>query len=461
MAAESVATGRRRIGPGTIVLLGVGGLFLLVVLSAGGFKLTGRRALNAELAKIRAAGEPAAAGQLESFYQSPPTDRDTTQLWLQATEPLNRPQFQTEARALPFVGDLQEPVPWPGEPWTELAEAEALLTVHQRSLELMHQAARQGGLARYPTRFADSISMLLTHVQQLRSGVRLLALESTVEAHRGRPGAAVDAIATIFAAGRSLEQEPCIISQLVRVAIDGTARDRAVWLLSAADLDDAMLTRLDAELAACEYRRSAYCALVGERVMGIEAFANPVKFGEEGKVFAFLGLFNGDRDQIVYLQLMGELIAAAGKSSQAAELAAAKVETQLQQLAGSGGSKFTHPLTVMLMPALSAFLDAIRRNEAGRDVTRSAVAVERFRIAHGRLPETLDALAPTFMKSAPIDPHSGAPLNYRIDASEYVVYSLGKDGIDQNGKSEPPSEGDDVAARVRIRNLPAEAQAPR
>jgi hypothetical protein len=49
----------------------------------------------------------------------------------------------------------------------------------------------------------------------------------------------------------------------------------------------------------------------------------------------------------------------------------------------------------------------------------------------------------------PIDPFDGAPLRYRIDATEYVIYSVGKDGVDQGGKSEPPNQADDLAVRVR------------
>ncbi|HVW35935.1 MAG TPA: hypothetical protein VHB99_01480, partial [Pirellulales bacterium] len=313
MTAEATENARRRrIGPGAILLIAVATPLLLSALFAAGFKVSGRRGLNAELERIRAAGEPASAGELEVYYQAPPSDRDTTQLWLQATTPLETPQFQADAEKLPIVGTGLQTVPWPGEPWPELQEAEKLLAQYGRSLELMHRAARLGGQARYPTKFSDGMSMLLTHVQQLRVGARLLALESAVAAHRGRPDAAIDAILAIFAAARSLEQEPVLISQLVRMALDGMARDRAAWLLSAIELDDAQLARLEAELATRNYYgRSVYHALLGERVMGIEAFANPAKFGDEGKALALLGAVNGDRDQTLYLQLMGELIAAA------------------------------------------------------------------------------------------------------------------------------------------------------
>jgi hypothetical protein len=452
MTAEATATARRRrIGPGVIVLIAVAVPLLLAALFVVSFKVSGRRGLNAELERIRAAGEPVSAGELEVCYQAPPSDRDMTQLWLQALAPLDTPQFNSEARSLPIVGEGPEPILWPGEPWPELVEAEKLLAQYGRSLELMHQAARQGGQARYPTKFADGMSMLLTHVQQLRGGARLLALESAVEAHRARPAAAIDSILAIFAAARSLEQEPVLISQLVRMALDGMARDRAAWLLSAIQLDDAQLARLEVELAARNYYgRPVYQALLGERVMGIDAFANPARLGDEGKALALLGAVNGDRDRTLYLQLMGELIAAAKTPAEQGRQTAANVEARLKQVAGSGGSRFSHPLTLLLMPAVSAVFEARSRNEAARVALRVAVAVERFRRTHDRLPEKLDELTPTYFGAVPFDPYDIKPLRYRIDGEEYVVYSVGKDQIDQKGLSEPPNKADDIAVRVRI-----------
>ena len=459
MTAEATETARRRrIGPGVIVLIVVATPLLLAALFVVGFKVSGRRGLNAELERIRAAGEPASAGELEVYYQSPPSDRDTTQLWLQAIAPLETPQFSSDAKMLPFVGEGPQPIPWPGEPWPELQEAERLLAQYGRSLEMMHQAARLGGQARYPTKFADGTLMLLTHVQQLRVGARLLALESAVAAHRGRPDAAIDSILAIFAAARSLEQEPTIISQLVRMALDGMARDRAAWLLSAIELDDAQLARLEVELAARNYYgRSVHQALLGERVMGIETFANPARLGDEGKMLALLGAVNGDRDRTLYLQLMGELIAAAKTPAEQGRQTAANVDARLKQVAGSGASKLSHPLTLLLMPALNAVFEARSRNEAARVALRVAVAVERFRRARGRLPDKLDELTPTYFGAVPFDPYDIKPLRYRIDGEEYVVYSVGKDRIDQNGVSEPPNQADDIAVRVRVREAAAEA----
>jgi hypothetical protein len=245
------------------------------------------------------------------------------------------------------------------------------------------------------------------------------------------------------------------------MALDGMARDRAAWLLSAIELDDAQLARVEAELAARNYYgQSVYHALLGERVMGIEVFANPATLGDEAKAFALLGALNGDRDQTLYLQLMGELIAAATTPAEQGRQTAADVEAQLKQIAGSGGSRFSHPLTLMLMPAVSAVFEARSRNEAARVALRVAVAVERFRRAQGRRPEKLDELTPTYFGAVPFDPYDIKPLRYRIDSEEYVVYSVGKDQIDQKGLSEPPNEADDIAVRIRLHAAPAEATGP-
>lgn len=453
---DSSISWRGRIGLGTILLIAAGGGLLLIILFVLGVWIAGRRGLSEELAQIREAGEPTSAAELDAFYAAP-SGRDATQLWLDAIAPLDTPQFQAAAKGLPFVGANLDQIPEPGQIWPQLETAEALLAQHRRSLELMHEATRQGGQARFPTRFEEGFAMPMPHVQQLRGGARLLALESAVEAHRGRIDAAIDSITAMFAAGRSLEQEPMLISQLVRMGLNGMARDRTQWLLSAVTLGDAQLARLDAELADCDYREPLRRALIGERVMGIEAFANPAALGDEqlGK----LRLISSSRDETTYLRLMGELIAASAKAGPAAEAASASVEDQLHQLGASAISKLRNPMTLLLMPAIGACLDAARRNEAGRDATRVAVAIERFRLGSDRLPKKLDELTPKFLSALPIDPYDGAPLRYRADAAEYVIYSVGKDGIDQNGRSEPAGQADDVAVRVRSAEVPASPKA--
>jgi hypothetical protein len=63
-----------------------------------------------------------------------------------------------------------------------------------------------------------------------------------------------------------------------------------------------------------------------------------------------------------------------------------------------------------------------------------ACALERFRIAHGRFPENLVALAPEFLERMPHDIINGEPLKYRLtSAGRFILYSVGWNEKDDGG----------------------------
>jgi ABC-type transport system involved in multi-copper enzyme maturation permease subunit len=63
----------------------------------------------------------------------------------------------------------------------------------------------------------------------------------------------------------------------------------------------------------------------------------------------------------------------------------------------------------------------------------AALAVERFRLAHDRWPLTLDELVPAYLPAVPSDPIDGLPLRYRPINGGVVIYSIGSDGVDNQG----------------------------
>ena len=74
------------------------------------------------------------------------------------------------------------------------------------------------------------------------------------------------------------------------------------------------------------------------------------------------------------------------------------------------------------------------------EVAKTLLAVERYRLAHASLPETLDQLVPDYLAAVPLDPFDGAPLRYKRLDRGFLVYSVGEDGKDDGGKREPPKE---------------------
>ena len=61
-------------------------------------------------------------------------------------------------------------------------------------------------------------------------------------------------------------------------------------------------------------------------------------------------------------------------------------------------------------------------------------ALERYKLASGRYPETLDALVPQFIGKLPHDIIGGKPLHYRRTGDgKFVLYSIGWNEKDDGG----------------------------
>jgi hypothetical protein len=79
--------------------------------------------------------------------------------------------------------------------------------------------------------------------------------------------------------------------------------------------------------------------------------------------------------------------------------------------------------------------------EAQRKLTITAIAIMRYQLKHGAAPKELGSLAPEFLASVPMDPMSGKPLCYRLNADgSFTLYSTGEDGKDDGGDG-TPSDG--------------------
>ena len=85
----------------------------------------------------------------------------------------------------------------------------------------------------------------------------------------------------------------------------------------------------------------------------------------------------------------------------------------------------------------SAMMGRELKHVAQLEVAKTLLAVERYRLAHASLPETLDRLVPDYLAAVPADPFDGAPLRYQRVDRGFLVYSVGEDGRDDGGKQEP------------------------
>jgi hypothetical protein len=80
--------------------------------------------------------------------------------------------------------------------------------------------------------------------------------------------------------------------------------------------------------------------------------------------------------------------------------------------------------------------------QAAVNLARTACALERYRLAHGKYPETLDVLAPQSIAKVPHDPIGGQPLHYRsMNDGQFILYSVGWNEKDDGGIVSLDKEG--------------------
>lgn len=88
----------------------------------------------------------------------------------------------------------------------------------------------------------------------------------------------------------------------------------------------------------------------------------------------------------------------------------------------------------MVIPNFSKTCRTTALNQTKVNQTLIACALERYRLAHGEYPQTLDALVPEFIDAIPHDVIGGQPPHYSRNADgSFLLYSIGWDQLDHHG----------------------------
>jgi type II secretory pathway pseudopilin PulG len=146
----------------------------------------------------------------------------------------------------------------------------------------------------------------------------------------------------------------------------------------------------------------------------------------------FAGVF--DLDENFYLQVMATNISLALMSPKSIPKINALAEITSQKLENS---RFRFTLSKLLLPPFQSAVIKEANSLAQVRLAQTALAIERFRLAHGQLPDKLDELVPQFLAAVPDDPFDGQPLRYHHLVKGYVIYSVGSDGEDNGGRERP------------------------
>jgi len=393
---------------------------LLLAAALGVMRYTLHHRVQKKLASLRAAGYPTTPAELDAWYPTP-TGSNAADIYQLAFDAYVKDE-ELESLLPGFSREVDFPAP--GEPLPDgMVEAmEAYLEKNARALALLAEAAAIPE-CRYPVALTWGLMPPLPHLAKLRVGAHLLSLQASVQAHRGENDLAIESISVMIAMGNSLSDEPVLMSHMVRVGLRHRARETAVCILRRTQLTDSQLASLSQLFERTIDRPAFGHTLAGERAAVLGAIETIVGTSRGAALFnAITGI--GDADRLGYLRVMDQLMKQAEDPlGQAVDINAMIEDVPSYCMA-----------TRTMGPAMRASLLTERQSDAATQTLLVGLAAKRYQLAHDTLPERLDLLVPDYLDAVPADPFDGKPLRYKLTDTGVIVYSVGKDGVDNGGK---------------------------
>ncbi len=383
------------------------------------------REVNAELARLKVLGEPTSPAELNAFYRIEVGETDVTKSWVQIFDRLMEPQFVTDSKGIPgFKGrelpDSDKP-PLPGGPWPELAKCESFVEKYRLVLNDLHKAAEANGATRYDVDFFAGIDGPLNHTNGMQRASQLVLLDAYLSANRGNSAEVTRSILTLLALGNTLQREPMMVSQLIRIAITGMGHALFRDMFSHLDFSRDELLAIQRVIRRDDFHAPLYRAMMGERVMNLLAFDQPPQMLRESDDWwkAKVGE-SRDADKKLLLEKMDGLIWAATREWPVALELAEAIESEIASLPAG-----VYPATKMLCSGLKTCFQATARRKATCSITDAAIAIELFRRENDRTPESLSELVPKYLAAIVVNPYSDEPIQYVVEDDHVAVFCAG------------------------------------
>ncbi len=403
-----------------LVLVGLLGLYFVV------------RQNNVErrLKALRAAGYPTNFAELAEHTRLPVGVENAAEVYTRAFAAYVPPVDEANTPGLGTAMWPERGTPLP-EPMVKALGQ--LLAANQRCLALLHEA---GSIEH--CRYNWDYRQLLTDAQYKRYCARLLEVATLYHANRGDADAALACIEDGLRFGDSLQREPALIGLLLRIACANVALAGLERSLSLTAFTDPQLKELDAALTRTGGTLDFTEAMIAERGFLVETWRNPALLGSFGQKVPFQ-LLPGVRG--VWLTDILDSMEARIEASKLPSVERLKrfrgMDDEIQQLS------FLHVMAKMVTPALTDMAELDLWLHAHLELARTALAIERYRLATGKAPEKLEELVPRYLAQVPIDPFDGRPIRYRPTQPGYLLYGVGMDGQDNGGRerSEKDREG--------------------
>jgi hypothetical protein len=342
-----------------------------------------------------------------------------------------------------------------------------LLDENREAIDWLHQSP-PGKQSRYDLDFDQGYKMQLPHLAPLTSAVLLLSMQAARHADQNQMDAAMADLEAAFRILDSMADEPILISHLVRIRCRKQIFDGVELILSRRSFTEEQLMELSSAFQQRELPGSLARAWEGELCFGNQVFQMhpekllemprdkdepvPSSYKRKEPGFGANILLNWSgflpRDFNFFLGAMSERLAAA----QIPFPEGLQVDGELDRRVTCESEKYVYLYSGLLLPALGKAYLREADDLACSRIIQTVLAVERHRLAHqNKLPDRLSELMRELLPSVPMDPFNGRKLEYKKLPVGYVIYSVGRNRMDDGGvkkTSNKPDGPDDIVFTV-------------
>ena len=426
------------------LMLIVGSLLTPVVYVIG---LANRgRAVDREIARIRAAGEPVSTADLAG--RPIPDGENAALVYLKCLSLLPRsPRSPDSGLLRDFLRPerrAQDPKLW--------GKTKVMLDRYRGVLSMAEKAAAMPK-CRYPVDRATSAGFGSDRLRGLRQLVRYAAAQALVESKNGRADAAIRHIKLAYRIAEPLKDERVESSQRVVYSCIESASDAVKGSAALVWISESQARSVASAIDRLDLRDSVRYSLLGKRAAGITFYAGVERgdvaaLGAEntgsGKMFKRLSSSLPGRiwlysDELYYLSEMRRYL----------ELAHTPYRIRKARVTDPGPDVPQYALFAsLLIPSVDTALWAADHASADNAGSRIFLGLLAYRDRFRSYPASLDELKAKLSWRLPDDPFSGRPFIYRKQGKGFLLYSVGDDLKDDHGIETARNGSGDIVWRL-------------
>jgi hypothetical protein len=293
---------------------------------------------------------------------------------------------------------------------------------------------------------------MLPHLAAVKRYAQVLQLRAVAELQNGQSDKALADVKLMLRLTESVRAEPFLISHLVRIATLNIAL-QPVWEgLAQHQWSNVQLVELDSELAKLDFLADYKFSMRGEmefqagiidylrchpeQMSSVFGNGNGVKMPLRTRILQHLipsGWYYQSRLRCA--RPVVELFIPLADANRRIISPKATLHADATIQAETKRPNRYNAMEKLLLPGLGSSARRFASGQESADLARVAIALERFRLAQGDYPGSLDALEPRFIEKSPQDIINGEPLHYRRTSDgKFLLYSVGWNETDEDGQ---------------------------